>query len=139
MSGSTPHRVVLDASALVAALTDSGAEGEWATAFLTGARLAAPDLMPFEAGNILRRQAAAGILDASAATLAHLDLTALSLQLCPYSALAARAWALREDLTIHDASYVALAELLEVPLVTLDARLASAHGPRCAILAFQPD
>jgi predicted nucleic acid-binding protein len=133
------NRIVLDASAAVAMLTDSGPEGEWTTGLVTGAHLAAPDLMPFEAGNILRRQAAAGILDGTAATLAHRDLTSLRLELCPYAVLADRAWALRENLTIYDGSYVALAELLGVPLVTLDARTARAHGPRCAILAFQPD
>lgn len=45
----------------------------------------------------------------------------------PYSALAERAWALRDNLTIYDAAYVALAELVGVPLVTLDAGLA--RGP----------
>jgi predicted nucleic acid-binding protein len=133
----TSSRLVMDAPAIVAMLADVGPAGEWATAYVTGARLAAPDLMPFEAGNILRRHALAGILDPSAATLAHADLTALPLDLCPYTALAERAWALRDDLTIYDAAYVALAELLRVPLVTLDARLARAPGPRCPIVAYE--
>jgi len=139
LSRVSPGRIVLDASAAVAVLTDSGPEGEWATALLTGASVAAPDLMPFEAGNILRRQSMSGVLDATAATLAHRDLVAMRIELCPYGALAERAWALRENLTIYDAAYVALAELLAVPLVTLDGRLARASGPRCAILAYQPD
>jgi predicted nucleic acid-binding protein len=133
------HRIVLGASAAVAMLADAGPEGEWATAMVTRALLAAPDLMPFEAGSILRRQVMAGILESSAATLAHRDLTSLRLELCPYAALAERAWSLRENLTIYDAAYVALAELLAVPLVTLDGRLARAHGPRCTILAYDPD
>jgi predicted nucleic acid-binding protein len=133
-----PDRIVLDASAAVAMLTDSGPEGEWATALATGVRLAAPDLMPFEAGNILRRHVMAGILDSSAATLAHRDLISLSVELCSYTGLAGRAWELRENLTIYDATYVALAELLAVPLITLDARLGRAGGARCAILAYEP-
>jgi predicted nucleic acid-binding protein len=32
-----------------------------------------------------------------------------------------------------DAFYVALAEALDAPLLTLDPRLRRAHGPRCAI------
>ena len=40
----------------------------------------------------------------------------------------------REWVTCYDASYVALAELLDAPLVTLDRRVARAHGPRCAFL-----
>lgn len=139
MSLVSHHRIVADASAVVAMLTDSGPEGEWATGLLTGTLLAAPDLMPFEAGNILRRQAMSGALDATAATLAHRDLTSLRVEFCPYAALAERAWELRENLTIYDATYVALAEVLTVPLVTLDRRLAGAYGPRCAILTYQPD
>jgi hypothetical protein len=49
--------------------------------YLVGHRLAPPDLMPYAAANILRRQALAGHLDDSAATLAHRDLTAMALDL----------------------------------------------------------
>lgn len=131
-------RIVMDASAVVAMLADIGAAGEWSTAQATGAYLAAPDLMPYEAANILRRHVLAGILDASAATLAHADLTALPLHVWPYSALAERAWVLRDNLTIYDAACVALAELLGVPLVTLDAGLARASGLQCLVVAYEP-
>jgi predicted nucleic acid-binding protein len=134
---SSNTQIVMDASSVVAMLADAGPAGEWATSQAAGVRLAAPDLMPYEAGNILRRHALAGILDASAATLAHQDLTELPLDLCPYAAVAERAWALRGNLTVYDAAYVAVAELLGVPLVTLDTRLARASGPRCSIRAFE--
>lgn len=134
----TPQAIVIDASAVVALLADSGPAGEWAAARAIGSRLAAPDLMPYEAANVLRRRTQAGSLDASAAALAHVDLNALPVDLCPYAALAERAWALRENLTVYDAAYVALAELLAVPLVTLDGRLARSHGPRCPIIAYDP-
>ena len=52
----------------------------------------------------------------------------------PHSRLAVRAWELRQSVSYYDASYVALAELLDAPLVTLDRRPAQAHGPRCAFL-----
>jgi predicted nucleic acid-binding protein len=42
-------------------------------------------------------------------------------------------WRLREDLTAYDAAYVALAEALDAPLVTMDARLSSAPGHRARI------
>lgn len=51
--------------------------------------------------------------------------------------LARRVWELRDDLTAYDAAYVALAELLDAPLVTLDSRMARAAGPRCRIVAFE--
>jgi predicted nucleic acid-binding protein len=127
---------VLDASAAIALLADAGPAGQWVDATTRGARLMAPDLMPFEAGNILRRHALAGILDASAATLAHADLLALPVDLYPYVALAERVWELRATLTVYDASYAALAEQTTAPLVTLDARLGRAPGTRCQVLAY---
>jgi len=44
-----------------------------------------------------------------------------------------RCWELRANLTVYDAAYVALAELLGAPLVTADAKLAATPGPTCAI------
>jgi predicted nucleic acid-binding protein len=138
-SSITPQRVTLDASAAVALLADGGPAGQWVDATIRGARLLAPQLMPFEASNILRRHALAGILDETAATLAHSDLTAIPIDLYPYAALAERAWELRENLTVYDASHVALAELTETPLVTLDTRISRAPGTRCEILAYPGD
>ena len=43
----------------------------------------------------------------------------------------ARCWELRHAVTMYDAAYVALAEALQVPLVTTDGRLSRAAGPRC--------
>jgi predicted nucleic acid-binding protein len=131
-----PPRFVLDASAAVALLADAGPTGQWVEATIRGATLLAPELMPFEVSNILRRHALAGVLDASAATLAHADLVALPVDLYPYAALAERAWELRANIAAYDASYVALAELAAAPLVTLDAKLAGATGPTCKILAY---
>jgi len=45
-----------------------------------------------------------------------------------------RIWQLRRNLTCYDAWYVATAEALEIPLATLDRRLARAPGPRCIIV-----
>ncbi len=44
-----------------------------------------------------------------------------------------RIWELRDNLSAYDAAYVALAEIIECPLVTADARLSRAPGLRCAI------
>jgi predicted nucleic acid-binding protein len=44
-----------------------------------------------------------------------------------------RVWELRHDLTAYDAAYVALAETLQCPLVTADARISRAPGLRCPV------
>lgn len=125
--------LVVDASVVVAALVDSGAEGRWALDVLGAGGLAAPALMPYEVANVLRRIELSGRISADVATLAHADLVTLPVDLAPYVPCATRSWALRPALTAYDASYVALAEALDVPLATLDARLARAPGVRCAV------
>ena len=44
-----------------------------------------------------------------------------------------RIWELRDNVSAYDAAYVALAEIIECPLVTADARLSRAPGIRCAV------
>jgi predicted nucleic acid-binding protein len=125
--------VVVDASAVVAALVDSGPDGRWAERMLTSGSLAAPHLLPAEVANVLRRAALAGKITADAATLAHADLQALRVDLFPYEPFAGRIWELRGHATCYDAWYIALAELLDCPLATVDARLSRAPGIKCAI------
>jgi predicted nucleic acid-binding protein len=49
-----------------------------------------------------------------------------------------RAWELRTNLSADDALYVALAEQLDAPLLTADARLAKAPGLRCPVEVLVP-
>lgn len=127
-------RVVCDASALVALLLDSGADGRWATQALTGVSLAAPALLTFEVANIIRRSELAGTVSADQASQAHDDLLELAIEYWPYELLRPRVWDLRRNLSSYDASYVALAEMTEATLVTLDRRIARAPGVRCTIV-----
>jgi len=126
--------LVVDASMVVAGLTDSGTDGQWAESLLAGDALAAPHLMPVEAANILRRAALAGDISADMASLAHTDLLDLRVEFFPYQPCAARAWELRGNVTCYDGWYVAVSELLDAPLATLDGRLATSTGPRCQFL-----
>jgi predicted nucleic acid-binding protein len=126
-------RVVCDASALTALLIDGGSDGSWVAEVCAGADIAAPSLVDFETANIIRRQELAGVISPDQAAQAHTDLLDLAIEYWPYELLAARAWQLRQNLSIYDASYVALAELLGATLVTLDQRIGRATGPRCAI------
>ncbi len=123
--------LVVDAAFVVAALIDDGADGTWADQLLAGESLAAPHLMPVEVANILRRAVQRGEVSADVASMAHADLLALPIELFPYGPFASRVWELRDNLTAYDAWYVALAELLEAEMATLDVRLSRAPGLRC--------
>ena len=125
---------VVDASLLVAATSDAGAEGMWAEDVVRSGSLVAPHLALVEATNILRRLELAGKLGRVEASAAARDLLQIELELVPFSPFATRAWELRANVTSYDAWYVAVAEELGLPLATLDRRLAAASGPRCRFL-----
>lgn len=126
--------LVVDASVVVAALVDGGTTGGWSRDRLNTGDLAAPHHLPAEVAHALRRAAGDGRVGAESAALAHRDLLRLPVGLFPYGPLAPRIWELRQHISTYDAWYVALAESLQAPFVTLDARLARAHGIRCDLL-----
>ncbi len=126
--------LVIDASALVAALTDTGPEGRWARASTGSDSLAYPEVALAEATNTLRRLERAGVVTRGEADNAHRDLLEFNLDLHSYTPFAERVWGLRHNLSSYDAWYVALAEALDCPLVTLDRRLSRSPGPLCAFI-----
>jgi predicted nucleic acid-binding protein len=83
-----------------------------------------PELADLEVASVLRRQIRAGALDGRRAALALDDLAALPAQRAPHRPLLARCWELRDNLTVYDAAYVALAEAMHAALLTGDRRLA---------------
>jgi len=125
---------VCDASAIVALLLDSGPGGRWAAAKLSGATLLAPSLLRFEAANIIRRQEMAKFVSPDQTAQAHADLLDLAIEEWPYELVGRRVWELRRNLSAYDASYVAVAEATQAPLVTLDRRIKRAPGLRCTVL-----
>ena len=125
--------IVVDASIVASALGDDGADGERARGRLLGQRLAAPELIDLEVASGWRRAARAGRLGGKRASQALNDLAALPLARAPHQPLIGRIWELRDNLTPYDAAYVALAEMLQAPLITADRRLAQASGARCEI------
>jgi predicted nucleic acid-binding protein len=56
------------------------------------------------------------------------DFAELAITRYGHEPLADRIWALRETLSAYDAAFLALAEALEAPLITCDARLSRAPG-----------
>jgi predicted nucleic acid-binding protein len=126
--------VVVDASVLVAALVDSGSQGNWAEGILGGGALHAPELVRVEATNVLRRLERARQITTAEANAAHGDLMHLELELFPFDPFADRVWELRHTMTSYHAWYVAVAEALHLPLATLDERLAKASRSNCDVL-----
>lgn len=126
-------RAVCDASALAAVLLDLGPDGVWATDAISDVDLVGPALLPWEMANIVRRLELARTISPDLAAQAHGDLLDLTIELWPYELLASRTWQHRQNLSIYDASYVALAEALDIELITLDRRLGRAPGLSCTI------
>jgi predicted nucleic acid-binding protein len=125
--------LVVDASVLATALADDGTDGDIARGRLRGQELAAPELLDLEVVSVLRRQLSVGKLDARRAGLALDDLLELPIRRVSHRALLRRCWQLRDNLSVYDAAYVALAEALDTLLLTADARLAKAPGVGCAV------
>ena len=121
--------IVVDASAVVELLLrDPGLAPRLDEALLSGTALHAPHLIDIEVAHALRRYvltSAATTERMSAALAWYRDLR---LMRHPHSPYLPRVWDLRNELTAYDACYVALAEALDAPLVTCDARLAGTRG-----------
>lgn len=103
----------------------------------TDESLHAPHLLDVEVAQVIRRLAMTGSVGVTRGRQALEDLAALDLARHPHDVLLAGIWRLRANLSAADAAYVTLAEALEAPLLTLDARLAAApgHGARIEVIA----
>ncbi len=121
--------IVADASAVVAALLNDGP----ARRNLASLPIHAPHLVDVEVVSVLRRLSLSGQLDPALAERMIAVLANLGIRRHDSTGLLGRVWRLRENLTAYDATYVALAETLDCPLLTSDRRLAGAVGPRCLI------
>ena len=96
--------------------------------------LAAPHLIDSEVTNVLRRLVARNVLTDKQGSVALTAFTRLTITRFPADWLRPRMWALRHNLSAYDATYVALTEMIgATPLLTTDARLASAPGIDCRV------
>lgn len=125
--------IVVDASVLANVLADDGVDGRVARAALRGEEVAAPDLVDVETVSVLRKRWLAQDLTARRFKSAVDDLADLALIRHPTLPLMRRAFELRSNVTPYDAAYIGLAEALDCALLTGDARLAGAPGPRCLV------
>lgn len=120
--------LVVDASVVLAALVVEDERADAAASRMRGASLVAPDLIGYEVMNSLRRRRGAGRLSDREARRAFDDWRRLGVEVWPLAAVADRVWEMTGSMTVYDAAYVALAELLDAPLLTADRRLARAPG-----------
>lgn len=120
--------VVVDASVVVAALVDSSRFGEWAESVIAEHHLIAPQLVLIETLNVLRRLERNGVIEASEANEAITDLCDLPIQFASEVSLVEEIWVLRHNLTSYDATYLVLAASFDLPLATLDRKLAKQTG-----------
>ncbi|WP_228282450.1 type II toxin-antitoxin system VapC family toxin [Rubrobacter tropicus] len=129
---------MLDASAAATVLLNRGADASRIRERMgrAGDDLHAPHLFEVEVASVLRRYALNGSLSPGRARLALGRLATLSISLYPHTALLPRVWELRDNISAYDAAYIALAETLEAPLVTRDAKLARAPGIRAEVEVF---
>jgi predicted nucleic acid-binding protein len=127
--------VVLDASAAVEALL-LGNAGHAVRGRLVGHELHAPYVIEIEVTEALRHAVRAGRLSRDRGLDALDDFADFAVIPYPLGALRDRVWELGSNLTSYDAVYVALAEALEAPFVTCDARIARAPGIRAAVEVF---
>lgn len=121
--------IVVDASVAVFGLLNDGTSRSQ----LSVEVLAAPHLVDAEVAHALRSRVLRGELAAEDGERALRRWARLGIDRFPMTGMLDRVWQLRDNLSAHDASYVAVAEALGCGLVTADRRLAGATGPTCPI------
>jgi predicted nucleic acid-binding protein len=125
--------LVVDASCLFEVVADTPNAAAIADRLALDADQVAPQVVDAEVMGVIRAQFLRGRLDGTAAGQALADLRDWPGERFGHRLLLDRAWALRESVRGWDAFYVALAESFDATLLTMDGRLARAHGPRCRI------
>jgi predicted nucleic acid-binding protein len=93
-----------------------------------GESIHVPHIFEIEMASALRQGERRGAWTTDEAQRAFTLLRDLRLTRYPHRVLLERIWQLRFNVTPYDAAFLALAEALDAPLVTSDARLARASG-----------
>ncbi|NEE02231.1 type II toxin-antitoxin system VapC family toxin [Phytoactinopolyspora halotolerans] len=119
--------LVVDNSVIVYALIEARSNDVLRQRLSAPRVLYAPHFIDFEFVNALRGLVLGGKLTTDRANDARTDFADLSIQRYPGAVIAERAWELRHNFTVYDAAYIALAELLDCPLLTGDSKLIGSH------------
>lgn len=137
-SGLRPDVIVVDTSAVIAALAGLPRLPTLVARLGEDGDLHAPHLLDIEVIHALRWLSLGGGLTEDQAADVRADFADLSIARYPHRPLSDRIWELRHNLTAYDAAFVALSEALGAPLVTCDARLGAALGHQARIEVFGP-
>jgi predicted nucleic acid-binding protein len=124
---------VTDAGVWIRAIVDEEPGGPVRARLTAERSVASPALIDLEFTNVLRGLVAKKSMGPRRAERALSEFVQAPIQRYAHLALLDRVWRLRENLTAYDASYIALAELLGVDLLTIDRRLAGVPGIRCRV------
>jgi predicted nucleic acid-binding protein len=117
--------IVIDASAAIEFLVNGPKCAAVTEQIRAAQQLAAPHLLDAEVGQVLRRLTAAKLISKQCAIDVLEDLANLPLVRYPHVPLLQRAFELRHNVTFYDALYLALAEAINVPMLTCDQALAN--------------
>jgi predicted nucleic acid-binding protein len=128
--------LVVDTSAVLEALAARDPAPGLVERLAGDGDLHGPHLIDTEVLHALRRMRISNEISDERASDARGDFAELALVRYAHQPLTDRVWELRHNLTAYDATFVALAEVLAAPLITCDARLASAPGHEARVELF---
>ena len=126
--------IVVDASSVLELLlrTEKGIKVQ-ERVLDSGESLHAPHLIDIEVTQTLRRLVILKEITAARGKQALEDHVSLNIKRADHNDLLESIWTLRDSITAYDAAYVVLAESLDCPLITCDAKLARSHGHKARI------
>ena len=125
--------IILDTSAVVEFLVGTDRVAEGIRAVVVGQKLSAPHVVDLECASTLRGLVHAGKLPSDEGERALDLLGRMALTRYSHVPLLTRIWQLRHNMWPYDAAYVALAEALEAPLVTVDSKIEKVPGIWCEV------
>jgi predicted nucleic acid-binding protein len=130
--------IVADASAIIEILLRAHLSEKCADVILAPEEIVcAPYLLDVEVAHVLRRYARNADISPERGLEALNDLRDFPIVRYPHEPLLDRMWDLRNNLTAYDASYIALSEAIDAPLVTCDSRIARAHGHAAVVKVIE--
>lgn len=129
--------IVVDTSAVIGLMAGRPEAPGLAERIRGDGDLHAPHLLDVEFQHALRRLVVSGAISDDRAADARADFADLTIIRYPHVSLADRMWRMRHNVTAYDAAFLALAEALDAPLVTCDARLSRASSHTASVEVFR--